>query len=499
MMNYRKLVHINKLETQNLNGENKMTRTTESRSRLARAWMKPATSAMLMWLAMFVAPMKAAADGGMWYQLTETGTSESASQPVLEQAQQAMLYFDAENGTESLILQAETVDLSGGFAWIIPLPYIPAEASQNATVFETPTTVSEVDLFALIAEITRPRVSIKHHYYTVEHTLTPWGCACALNAGQSLLDRTDEADDLGLNVDVWSSGTTDNLAYNQISCGWNPDGSPDLADMYLWLHANGYGNFPPGSYWVFESYSQRNYSFLVVTGREQAAASSHSRLSITFPTDRIVYPMLISTLGFGEQMDLSIAVFSEIPLSPTSAVVSDFLLALLYNENYWSGLSRSDPAADSESIHASRDPEPWSLMSPYTDLAEIKKDILNMVAEHRQTGQFWQDAAFVIDSGSNPQLTTALTDTLPPGTDVPETMWLTAFSTRYTNTGDMVDIVFEETLQTPFRAQVHVHVDLKENSDVAARASVDWSPVFPLLFLVWTRVKKRLASHSRQA
>jgi hypothetical protein len=439
-------------------------------------------------------PIILEADGCIWYQLEESGTTDEESVAVAESAQHVLLYYDLSGSTESLVLSVETAEMAGGFVWVIPLPYIPASPTDAAVVLESPTSGTEDDLLSLVAAYAEPRISVTRHYYTVE-PVKPFrfgfGCALPAESGDAVdLKGSDDPDDLDWNVDVLESGATDNFDYTQISCGEYPDGSPDISSLLSWLHAHGFGYPSSGADSIIASYAEQDYSFLVVSGRETDTTGAHSQLSITFPTSRIVYPMAISSLGLGPAMDLAITVCCASPLSPLSVSVTDFLLAYLYNEGSWIQLSRENPSNEATVIHGGSEPYAWMLLSPTEATGEqFQSALIEEVAQRRRNGVFWQDAALSLTNSGDAELFAALGAALPEDAVVPGELWLTAFFTCYTDPAEMFDIVFQPAAQAEFQAEVFVHVDIEESTDDASRS--DLSLAFPVLFLVWTQASRR--------
>jgi hypothetical protein len=202
----------------------------------------------------FVNSNPVSADGGM---------IAPSFKKIYETDQKAVIFYD--QGIENLILSVTYRGNAKDFAWIIPTPNQP-EVEKSAD-----------SLFTKLDEITKPEVKFNN----------------PLSSGFG--SRTLEATDNG--VTVLETKSIDYFSVNVLE-------ATDSDSLYNWLNDNGY-NLPQAGKYITDEYINNKWFFTAIkinderlsTLTENQLNTGHATpLMLKFKTDKIVYPLKISSL-----------------------------------------------------------------------------------------------------------------------------------------------------------------------------------------------------------
>jgi hypothetical protein len=449
----------------------------------------PASISLVGILLLAIAVPPTHGDGCFWAELGASGPVELSSLPLEEQAQRGFVYLDVATGYEAIVLEAETEAVSSGFAWIVPLPYIPASVDERADVVEIPVSSPDDDLFALAALLSRPSIEVTKHYYSVGFGGWNGGfsCTCAvpLDGMVGEMDQTEEESLSDWLVDIWVAGSTLDFEYVHIS-------ATSAQEIASWMYDNGYGHISLDARAVMQEYCDGGASFLIMTGREDSQSVGHTRVTIGFPTTRPFFPLAISRIGFGEEMHLGLYVCSTEPYGPLDTMATDFLLSYLYNTEQTVTLPRAGTEEADMIFYQNGERDWFTLLSEETAASAAFEQDVSLKVRELRGDVFWQDAALELDRSEQPGLFAAIENSLPPGRTVPDSLWINSFAKTYTERSSMEDLFFVARPQAPFRGAAYVHVDIERTSaEETEPLHADASAVFALLFLLWLRGRGR--------
>lgn len=386
------------------------------------------------------------ADGMMY---NEIGTSVQQSEYIGESSQRAFVYYDPASGQTRILFDVKTIAFEGGFAWIVPLPYIPQEPSLPAAdIEEIPGTA---DGFDLLSRMTAPRLTVIEHFVRRDNRFF-FGCgADPVPPGGETIDE-----DIDWSVQLWSESKSENLTFAQISAA-------NAADIALWLKDRGYGDMPQEDLPVFQDYCDGGFSFLVVTGRENRQTSHHSCIAVTFPADGPFFPLRISSLGTEQYIDLTIYVCAPAPFRP-----ADFVFP--FQEEMWMhGYEFGDGEIPSAEFNE-----------------ELERFLYHnglSLSQPLPTDWYWQDCSLTLSIDTehpfrDPDQFPFLSDLF-----IPESVWVGRFHRAFESVDDLQDMHFQATSQEDFRGEIIVHVNVmaKERETHRQKAAVDLSLLLLLL------------------
>ncbi len=199
--------------------------------------------------------------------------------------QRAILVFDPEAKTETMVLSTMYFGQPADFAWVIPVPTLPSR--DQVTVWEG----GEVAFSELFYQ-TEPRLQVSRPGLDI--VTTDWGCSgCggaspgpAAAPGFAGVEVVDQLQIKGLDITLLNAQSA--------------------TDLTGWLNANGY-RFPETAVNVLEHYIAKGWAFVAVkvdTPDEESRLVPplwsgyfpRDPLKITFRTDRCVFPMRISAV-----------------------------------------------------------------------------------------------------------------------------------------------------------------------------------------------------------
>jgi len=223
----------------------------------------------------------ALADGGI-FPFILLGVSHSADQ-------RAILVFDPETKTETMVLSTMYVGQPADFAWIIPVPNLPSR--DQIAIWEG----GELAFWELFDK-TEPRLKTEPQLQMP--ILGLGGCEhCGRPA--PVAGEPSDSGFVGVKVvDRLQIKGLDIILLNAQSA----------TDLTGWLNANGY-RYPEGAVNVIEHYIAKGWSFVAVkvdTPDEESQSTPSSLwsgyfprdpLKLTFRTDQFVFPMRISSVS----------------------------------------------------------------------------------------------------------------------------------------------------------------------------------------------------------
>ncbi len=443
------------------------------------------------YLSFSTAPLSA--DGAFWPELSSSGESTETAVPVRETAQRALIYFDAGSLTETILIEARTERLSGNFVWMIPLPYLPESSPDfhpTATVEESITGETGDTLFESLSSMTAPQIVLTKHFYDISWEGTDlvfdrgWGCGRTMLLYGGAADGSElesESETREPPVTVWETGALENFDYAHLTA----DSGTELSG---WLRTHGYGRVAAESAaeHLFDRYVNDGFSFLLITGSESASREVHSRLSISFPSERPFFPMEISTLGFHEQLKLEIYVLGDGGYKPADETTEDLLTAYHVNSGERGRLSRNAPEAESEIFYRSLEIDAYDVRTPEeVDAEGFLEQIVDEI-EATRPDQLWQTALLEIPPDH------AIIDVIRrSASSIPQptnTVLLSSYTRTYRSDDTMKDIFFEVQSRETFRSRIYAHVDVAGGSQTETAG--DFGFMFPVLFLVWLRFGK---------
>jgi|GEM_PF-1373205 Uncharacterized protein conserved in bacteria len=230
----------------------------------------------------------ALADGGIFPIVIDIplGVGHSADQ-------RAILVFDPETKTQTMVLSTMYVGQPTDFAWVIPVPNLPSR--DQITVWEG----GEFAFWELFDK-TEPRLQTRLQTSGVG-LVGCSGCGYASNAPGQPSEPT-EPGFVGVKV-------VDQLQIKGLDIALLK--AQSAADLTGWLNTNGY-RFPDGAVNVLEHYIGKGWDFVAVkvdTPDEESQSMPPSPpplwrgyfprnpLKLTFRTDRCVFPMRISSVS----------------------------------------------------------------------------------------------------------------------------------------------------------------------------------------------------------
>jgi len=226
----------------------------------------------------------ALADGGI-FPFILLGVSHSADQ-------RAILVFDPETKTETMVLSTMYVGQPADFAWIIPVPNLPSR--DQIAIWDG----GELAFWELFDK-TEPRLKTEPQFLQMP-ILGLGGCKhCGRPAPVAGEPEPPDSGFVGVKV-------VDRLQIKGLDITLlNAQSATDLTG---WLNANGY-RYPEGAVNVIEHYIAKGWSFVAVkvdTPDEESQSTPSSLwsgyfprdpLKLTFRTDQFVFPMRISSVS----------------------------------------------------------------------------------------------------------------------------------------------------------------------------------------------------------
>jgi len=198
--------------------------------------------------------------------------------------QRAILVFDPETKTETMVLSTMYVGQPADFAWVIPVPNLPSRGQIDVWDGGEPA-------FWELFDKTEPRLQML--------SLGLVGCGGCGYAPASNKPEPPDSGFVGVKV-------VDRLQIKGLDITLlNAQSATDLTG---WLNANGY-RYPEGAVNVIEHYIAKGWSFVAVkvdTPDEESQSTPSSLwsgyfprdpLKLTFRTDQFVFPMRISSVS----------------------------------------------------------------------------------------------------------------------------------------------------------------------------------------------------------
>jgi hypothetical protein len=423
--------------------------------------------------------------------LTEiVGSSTEESNIIEEGSQRVFIYYDPLSLKERIVIEVETQIFQGGFAWVIPLPYVPVEPVR------APASVAEIDggttAFDALEEISASSLMIVKHYMTYKpESPSGFGCACA---GPSLGDSGEQAIDNHIfPVDIWQEGVTESFSYVHLSGG-------TVAEIAGWLHSNGYGSLNEATGSLLSVYSAQGFSFVVLKADKVDASVSNPCISITFPSDKAFFPLAISALGTREPVNITLYVCSTEALTPDDEC-RDLVAEGMLDTMRMNFLDRNS------ALHL---PSVMSLEGIYPNYNEndlqsdaFQQELSLLLARWAipfntvilPTSFFWQHCALTIQKSSEALLWDTSRFPFLLGFDQSTTLWVGKFSRAYTG-NTMKDVRFHSAPQTDFYGLVVVHVNVRAQQSAVSVAFFWGIPPFSVALIsglaIWFKPKRRI-------
>ena len=223
----------------------------------------------------------ALADGGI-FPFILLGVSHSADQ-------RAILVFDPETKTETMVLSTMYVGQPADFAWIIPVPNLPSR--DQIAIWDG----GELAFWELFDK-TEPRLKTEPQLQMP--ILGLGGCE---HCGRPAPVAGEPSDSGFVGVKVVDRLQIKGLDITLLN-------AQSATDLTGWLNANGY-RYPEGAVNVIEHYIAKGWSFVAVkvdTPDEESQSTPSSLwsgyfprdpLKLTFRTDQFVFPMRISSVS----------------------------------------------------------------------------------------------------------------------------------------------------------------------------------------------------------
>jgi hypothetical protein len=224
----------------------------------------------------------ALADGGI-FPFILLGVSHSADQ-------RAILVFDPETKTETMVLSTMYVGQPADFAWIIPVPNLPSR--DQIAIWDG----GELAFWELFDK-TEPRLKTEPQFLQMP-ILSLGGCE---HCGRPAPVAGEPSDSGFVGVKVVDRLQIKGLDITLLN-------AQSATDLTGWLNANGY-RYPEGAVNVIEHYIAKGWSFVAVkvdTPDEESQSTPSSLwsgyfprdpLKLTFRTDQFVFPMRISSVS----------------------------------------------------------------------------------------------------------------------------------------------------------------------------------------------------------
>ena len=245
---------------------------------------RKASAVASFWLSVLLTAIwmhPALADGVIFFDIP-LGVGHSADQ-------RAILVFDPETKTQTMVLSTMYVGQPADFAWVIPVPNLPSR--DQVAVWEG----GEIAFWELFDK-TEPRLQRGDG---ITEIVTIEGCSYCGSAGDKAplgsgflgVEVVDRLQIKGLDITLLNAQSA--------------------TDLTGWLNANGY-RFPEGAVNVLEHYIAKGWSFVAVkvdTPDEESQSMlppppplwrgyfPRNPLKLTFRTDRCVFPMRISSVS----------------------------------------------------------------------------------------------------------------------------------------------------------------------------------------------------------
>ena len=262
--------------------------------------------------------LAAHADGGMFRQAVGTTSVAVPNAPD----QRAVIFYD--EGVETLVLQDSYEGDHKDFSWVIPLPARPV-GDEVAT--------TSVSLFSALDSQTNPSI-YKTNYITVP-TSGSSGCGCGSSSAGGL--QAGDNDSVGESVQVWRQMTVGPYQASILSAG-------EGDSLVTWLNDNDY-EVPDSAGDAINSYVVRDWFFVALKVDVTAAASDGDApealtpIRVSFNSDDIIFPLIISSVNTTGQAQIKVYVISEHRTQTqnfTSQDVDKSLLAdiVYYNDDF---------------------------------------------------------------------------------------------------------------------------------------------------------------------
>lgn len=251
----------------------------------------------LLCASLLLLALRAIADGGFVPTLAGTGASSD---------QRAILVYDPEAGRETLVLSTRYVGAPQAFAWVVPVPALPARR-------DVTTLAGGEGLFQSLYETTEPRAWF----------FAGGGVGCGGCLGGAAVAGDHGGVPAGVNV-------VDHLAVGELDIALLDAGSD--GDLPRWLADNGYA-LPAGAAPVLDGYVARGWKFLAMKVDAAASAGAGATLSgylprdplkIVFPCAAPVFPLQISSInGAADGSQVLLYVFAPHRLQPDGYPVAE--------------------------------------------------------------------------------------------------------------------------------------------------------------------------------
>lgn len=236
---------------------------------------------LLLLIAGFLILRPAHADGGLFFMPGQSSASSAD--------QQAVIIDNTADHTETMVLATRYVGVPANFAWIIPVPALPARSDIG-------TIPAGEQFFSSLFNFTEPGIFgvSSSHMGCIGCGSGATGTAGAEPAGVQVMDR--------LQVDGFDIATLD---------------AQNNADLTAWLTTNGY-QIPATSGPVLAGYINKGWKFVAVKVAVAPATDSTATggfppnpLYLTFPTTQLVFPLNISSIsGQANGSDILLYVYS---------------------------------------------------------------------------------------------------------------------------------------------------------------------------------------------
>ena len=230
------------------------------------------------------------ADGGFFK------SREYMNEELYETGQKAIIVY--RDNTETMLLQVKYEGNVSDFAWVVPVPGYPKVDTAS------------VELFEDLAWITAPRASSGKSI----------GCGGVFGTSKTL-------------VDVWEEGDIGIYHYAVLS-------ADDSAALVNWLNDNGYA-FPENGSGVIGEYINKGWYFVAAKIRAGAQGVGNEGLieplQLSFESEKIVYPLKISSLSSAETKVILYVFFNSSRAEPV-----EYQHVALYSNDQILHLPRKD-------------------------------------------------------------------------------------------------------------------------------------------------------------
>jgi hypothetical protein len=436
-----------------------------------------------------------AADGGFFIEVIE---QDEESQLITEHAQRAFLYYDEEEGLERIVIEAKTEEMTGSFAWFIPIPYVPSDFNQYLANHIDEVYDSEA-AFDSLNDRAAPILTMKSYREEVRYDQerTIFGCFATAKSGEDSGSLSDaETEETGIEEIVWAEKMTQNLALYLVS------GTVD--QIAQWFYDHSFGVLSEEYREIFSSYEyEDDFSILLITGHENTPSAFHTGISITFPASQPFFPMRISGPGSGRTLDLVLYVCSDLPLKP-DGLVKDYRAEVVFNAGDVDLLERDEMWKSEwhvrDMLLYGRPYYAADIMNDSVFWAECNEILTNVGLSMNgslPSDTFWQQSCVL----ARADLLPFVLDITDPG----KYLYLSRFQKAYFGRlsemyppAGLDDITFVQALQDEFRGEIRIHVLVDDPGYHSALPTIpDISFILPFLFPIWLKGRRLIKRRKR--